>query len=465
MIVSGLSTDEQKVLDGLLEQLASRRRRNEVRRAYMDCKKVPTPPPTVPGYLRNIGMVLGWPAKAVESLARRVRLTAFTIPGKELSTYGLDEVIDENEYLAESRLAQASAMEHGVSWLITTRGGAGEPDVLFTRQTALDATGTWSVRARRLTDFVSVTERDTQGEPLTFNLYLPGQVVMVDRRKVADRVQTGLSHVPVEPLVYRARDGRPFGSSRITRPLMKITDSAVRTMLRSEGTADFYGVPLMALFGPDESFFENNPPLKMLLSSMFAIPDNPDANTDEHERADLKQLTQASQQPHVDQLQFWAQLFAGEAHIPVTSLGIGLLQANPTSADAYMASREDLISEAEDAQDGFARAHIRSLQNAWMIRSGETAVPAELRKLQPVWRDPRHESKAAAADWFTKVASGIPWIAETDTALDLLGLPEDTVERLRGEHRMAQSRQTLTALLGQVDPTQASTDPRNGNKV
>lgn len=453
MSVLGLSTDEQATVNKLLQQLSDRRVRNELRRAYMDCKKVPVPPPTVPPYLRNIQMVLGWPAKAVEQLARRVRLTGFSIPGADLSAFGLDEVLADNDYIAESRMAQLSAMEIGVSWLVTTRGGAGEPDVLITRQSALDGTGTWSVRARRLTDFLSVTERDDNGQPRTYNLYTPGQVVMVDRRAVVARVATGLDRVPVEPLVYRQRDGRPFGSSRITRPLMKITDSAVRTMLRSEGTADFYGVPLLALFGPDKSFFDNNSPLKMLLSSMFTIPDNPDANTDAHERADLKQLTQASQQPHVDQLQFWAQLFAGEAHIPVTSLGIGMLQANPTNADAYTASREDLISEAEDAQDGFARAHLRTMQHAFLLRSGETQLPAELLTLQPVWRDPRHESKSAMADWLTKVASVIPWIAETDTVLDLVGLPEETANQLRGEHKAAQNRQTLNMLLTQAAPS------------
>ena len=458
MSILGLTNDEQATVSRLLKQLSDRRVRNELRRAYMDCKKVPVPPPTVPPYLRQIQMVLGWPAKAVEALARRVRLTGFAIPGSELSTFGLDEVLDENDYVSESRMAQMSAMEHGVSWLVATRGGAGEPDVLVTRQSALDGTGDWNIRARRLTTFLSVTARDSNGAPAAFNLYAPGSVAMVDKGGLVDRVATGLDHVPVEPLVYRQRDGRPFGSSRISRPLMKITDSAVRTMLRSEGTADFYGVPLLALFGPDESFFDNNSPLKMLLSSMFAIPDNPDANSDANERAKLQQLTQASQQPHVDQLQFWAQLFAGEAHIPVTSLGIGMLQANPTNADAYTASREDLISEAEDAADGFTRAHVRTLQTSWLLRSGEAKLPAELRTLQPTWRDPRHESKAAQADWLTKVASVVPWIADTDTVLDLLGLPEGTADQLRGEHKQALARQTMQALMAQPDAAQ--TPPR-----
>ncbi len=443
MSIYGLSDDEQRLVSGLLQEIANHRSRNEIRRAHMDCKKLPKPPPTVPPYLRNIGLVLGWPAKAVEALARRARLTGFAIPGSELSTFGIDTILDENEYVAESRMAQLSALEFGVSWLVATRGGSGEPDVLITRRTALDGTGTWNVRARRLSDFLSVNTRDTQGQPKAFNLYLPGQVVIIDDKRVQDRVETGLDHIPVEPLVYRQRDGRPFGSSRITRPIMGITQSAIRTMLRSEGTADFYGAPLLALFGPDQSLFDSNPALKMLLSMMFAVPDNEDA---ENPRADLKQLTQGSQQPHISQLQVWAQLFAAEANIPVTSLGVNMSQSNPTSDGSYEASREDLIGEAEDTQDGFARAHVRIQQTAWMIATGEKELPAEMRKLQPIWRDARHGSKAGAADWLTKTTSVLPWIAETDTALDLLGLDELTVERLRGDKRRAELMRAMSAL-------------------
>ncbi len=411
----------------------------------MDCKKLPKPPPTVPPYLRNIGLVLGWPAKALEALARRVRLTGFAIPGSDLSSFGLDTILDDNDYVSEARMAQMSALEFGVSWQVVTRGGAGEPDVLITRQTALDGTGTWNIRARRLSDFISVNTRDQQGNPSAFNLYLPGQTVVIDSKRVVDRVETGLDHVPVEPLVYRQRDGRPFGSSRITRPIMQITQSAIRTMLRSEGTADFYGTPLLALFGPDKSLFESNPPLRMLLSSMFAIPDNDDA---ENPRADLKQLAQGSQQPHVDQLQVWAQLFAAEANIPATSLGVNMSQANPTSDESYEASREDLIAEAEDTQDGFTRAHVRTQQTAWLLATGEQVLPTELRKLQPTWRDARHGSKGGAADWMTKVVSVLPWVAETDTALDLLGLDEGTVDRLLADRRRLRAQSAIAALTG-----------------
>ena len=436
MIVSGLTAEEQATLLRLLAELRAKSIRNELRAGYMDMRRTPRHlPPTIPPYLRQVALTLGWPAKAVEALARRTRLTGFAVPGMKGDPLGIESILDDNDYLSESRQGHLSSLESSVSWLIATRGGDGEPDALVTRQTALNGTGDWSRRLRRLTSFVSVIDRDRMGSPAELNLYLPGEVVMIRAGEVVDRVAS-LPWVPVEPLVYRQRDTRPFGSSRISRAIIGITDSAVRTILRSEGTADFYGAPLLALFGPDQSIFDQMPALKMLLSRMFAVPDNEDGVVGK-ERADIKQFSQASQEPHIKQLEVWAQLFAAEANIPVSSLGIGMTQANPTSADSYLASREDLIAEAEDAQDGWTRPHLRTIRNAWLIREGVTEVPAELGQLKALWRDPRHESKAAAADWFVKLASVMPWIAESDAALDLVGIDETTAERLRADRKPA----------------------------
>ncbi len=447
MVIDGLSDAEQATLNRLLKQLKDKRSRNELRSGFMDAKHVlHRIPPTVPDYIRSLGIVLGWPAKAVESLARRAKLDGFSLPGVGLEPYGIDRILADNDYVRESRIHHLASLEHGPAFLVATAGGPGEPDALITRRSALDGTGTWNVRARRLDDFLSVVEWE-RGEPVEFNLYVPGFTIVVRDGKAQDRSPRDLPRIPVEPLVYRARDGRPFGSSRISRPIMSITKSAIRTIMRSEGTADFYSAPIIALLGASEDTFGDSPRLRMLMSNMFGIPDDDEAPAGQ-ERVDMKQISQASQQPHVEQLEVWAQLFAAEANIPVSSLGIGMTQANPQSAESYLASREDLIDEAEDAADGWATAHVRTIQNAWMIAAGENVIPPALLRLQPDFRDPRHPSKASEADWFTKVGATIPWIAETDTAIDLIGVRPAVAERLRADRVRMQGRATLRALAG-----------------
>lgn len=444
--IRGLSDDSQAIYAALVEDLRAHRSRNQLRSAYMDAKHlVRKLPPTVPDYIRTLGLVVGWPAKAVEALARRARLDGFSVPGLDLATFGLDRIIEDNDYVRESRIAHLASLEHGPSFLIASSGGAGEPEVVITRRSALDGTGHWNFRTRHLDDFLSVVKWGQSDTPDEFNLYLPGETVMCRGGSVVDITYHTLPRIPVEALVYKQRDNRPFGSSRISRPVMSFTNAVVRTLARSEGTADFYSAPIIALLGASEETFGSSPRLKMLMSNMFGVPDDDDAEPGK-ERVDLKQIQQASMEPHGKQLEMLAQMFAAETNIPVASLGVGTMQANPTSAESYLASREDLIAEAIDATDGWTSPHVRTLQNAWMLAEGESGVPAELRRLAPDWADARNSSKAAEADFMMKVATAIPWVAETDTALDMLGIRPALAERLRADRARVQGRAVLARL-------------------
>lgn len=447
--VPGLPDAETQVYNTLVGQLKSKQPRNELRDRYMDAKKdvdlarwaanVPT-----------LGAVLGWPAKAVETLARRCRLVGFTMDDAELSTFGIDELLDDNEYVRESRQGNVSSLVHAVSFEVVTKGAEGEPEVLITRVDGRNGTGLWSTRMRRLTSFLSVSEWDKHGIPSSWAMYLPG-VTWVMQGGTLDRQSTVLDRVPVEPIVYKPRLGRPFGSSRITRPVMFLTQSAARVVIRSEATAQLYSAPGLIMLGLDAAQIESGSWLSGI-GNVVGIPDSDEVAADAPTlaRAQVVAVQQASQQPHVDQLRAWAQLFSGETSIPTSSLGISVDQANPASAEAYAASREDLIAEAEDACDEWGAARRRVIQMAWALREGVDLadIPVEVRSLRPQWRDPRYVSTAAAADAFTKLAGVIPGLAEADAALDMLGLDEALVARLRADLRRARGRATLASLVG-----------------
>lgn len=447
--VPGLPDAETQVYNTLVGQLKSKQPRNELRDRYMDAKKdvdlarwaanVPT-----------LGAVLGWPAKAVETLARRCRLVGFTMDGAELSKFGIDELLDDNEYVRESRQGNVSSLVHAVSFEVVTKGAEGEPEVLITRVDGRNGTGLWSTRMRRLTSFLSVSEWDKHGIPSSWAMYLPG-VTWVMQGGTLDRQSTVLDRVPVEPIVYKPRLGRPFGSSRITRPVMFLTQSAARVVIRSEATAQLYSAPGLIMLGLDAAQIESGSWLSGI-GNVVGIPDSDEVAADSPTlaRAQVVAVQQASQQPHVDQLRAWAQLFSGETSIPTSSLGISVDQANPASAEAYAASREDLIAEAEDACDEWGAARRRVIQMAWALREGVDLadIPVEVRSLRPQWRDPRYVSTAAAADAFTKLAGVIPGLAEADAALDMLGLDEALVARLRADLRRARGRATLASLVG-----------------
>lgn len=438
--LSGLSDHEMRIVKGLTAQLRSCRPRNLLRKRLIDGKAaVKAMSPMLPPYLRRTGAVLGWPMKACEAVNRRVRLEGFDLPGGDISRYGLDQVLTENQYLLEVRQTQLSSLTHGVAWEIVGRGdtSVGEPEVYITSRSALDGTGEWNRRTRRLDSFLDVYKWSDSGEePRDFMLYLPGYTVTVVKGVVEDVEEHGLPHIPVTPVVYRPTLDKPFGRSRLTRSMMFLTGAAVRALLRMEGTADFYGTPHILLLGALlEQFQDSNGTAAstwdFLMSKINAIPD--DDQDAINPRAEVVQLQQGSQQPHMDSLDQIAAAFAGETGIPVGSLGVGIKQANPTSAESYESSREDLIGEAEDAQDVWGGQHVRTMQLAYMTLTGRDSLPPALRGLLPRFRDARRVTRSAAADATLKLTTAFPWMVESEAILENVGFDKATTDRLKAD--------------------------------
>jgi len=452
--IDQLTDDEQTTLTRLQKQWEAKRERNLLRAAYYDGKHAATRMSTMalPPQFMRIATILGWPAKAVDALNTRCHLERFVSPGQDVDDLGVTEVWDDNNLAAEIPQAHLSALIHAVAWLVVTAGDEGEPDAIITVKDAMSATGLWNYRSRRVDAFLSILGYDSdQPDRIAEQvLYLPeGNIYMVKEGGVwsVDRDTHDLGRVPVEPLVFKPRVNRPYGSSRISRAVMSMTDLAMRCVMRSEITAELYSVPQRVLMGADESDFKNadgsiKAAWQVVFGRIWAIGRDEDG-----ELPRLEQLQQASQGPHMEQLRALAQLFAGETSIPIASLGISG-EANPTSAEAYYASREDLIALAEAATDGWGPAWSRAMRMALQLKNG--TAPDELRPLRAQFRSPAHTSRAAAADAMLKAIQAFPWLAESDTAVELLGFDELTTERLLADKRKAAARRLIQSLTAPV---------------
>lgn len=460
IIVPGLTEDEQALFDVLLAKLKAKQPRNLVRAGYYDGRRAIRQVGTVvpPQYYR-LGIVLGWSAKAVDILARRCNLDSFVWPDGDLDALGFRDVWEANHLGSEVSSALISSLIHGVSFLVNTRGdeSVGEPPALIHVKDALNATGSWNPRTRRLDNLLSVTGWDQQGNPTSFALYLDGLTVTAEKDEKA-RWQVDRSEhpwgVPAEPMVYKPRVGRPFGTSRISRAVMSLHDQALRTVIRLEGHMDVYSFPEFWLLGADESIFKNadgttKASWQIMLGRIKGIPDDEDAT---NPRADVKQFSASDPEPHIKALKQQAQLFSGETSIPLTSLGVSDM-SNPTSADSYIASREDLISEAEGATDDWGPPLRRAITRALAMANGESSVPAEWRTIDAKWRSPVHLSRAAQADAGMKQLTAVPWLADSEVGLELLGLDDQQIRRALADRRRAEGRgilQTLQQAAAQV---------------
>lgn len=455
----GLSDDENGLLGALLGQLAAKRSRNMLRAEYYDGKRAITQVGTIipPQYYR-LGIVLGWAAKAVDMLADRCNLEGFSWPGGDIDSLGYREIFDGNLLASEGSGAFTSSLLHGTAFLVNTLGdpAASEPAGLIHVKDAMNATGTWNSRARKLDNLLSITGWE-QGRIKSLVLYLDGMTIEAFRdgdqwTTVRDVHPWG---VPAEPLVYKARPGKPFGQSRISRTVMSLHDQALRTVIRMEGHADVYSFPEMWMLGADESIFKNEDgtqkaSFQVMLGRLKGIPDDEDAK---NPRADVKQFAASSPEPHIQQFKQQAQSFSGETSIPLTSLGVSDM-SNPTSADSLRVSRADLEAAAERAHLNWKPALNRAFRRALAMANGLDTIPDEWASIGADFQGAGYESRASEADAGLKLVQAAPWLAETTVGLSLMGLDKRQIELAMAERRRNAGRAALASL------TQAATSAR-----
>jgi len=457
LTVPGLTDDEQRTLNRLAAELKAKTGSNLLRQQLYDNKETSRRiGETIPLQYFKMGIALGWTGKAVDGLGRRCNLERFVWADGDLDALGSRKVWDDNNLASEINSAMVSSLIHGPAFLVNTVGMEDEPESLIHVRDALSATGTWNPRRRSLDDVLSVTSRDEDNAITGFVLYFDGLTVSAEKSGVrwfVDRQEHPWG-MPVEPLVYKPRVGRPFGSSRITRPIIGLQRQAVRSLIRLEGHMDVYSYPDFWLLGAMAKDVKgesggNVAAMAAALGRIRGIPDlpvdDPNARDSNLDRADIKQFPASAPTPNLASLNALAKLFAREANLPDSAVAITDM-ANPTSGESYDASQYELIADAEGAMADWSPAVKRSHVRALAILNGASEVPAEWASIEPRWRDPRYTSKAAMADAGLKQLQAVPWLAESEVGLELLGLDAQQIRRALADKRRIAGRGVLDAL-------------------
>src|SRR5690625_1757871 len=450
--VASMDGADLDLLRTLLDRWASKVRRNQLRMTYYDGKnRLRDLGISIPPQLKAVETVVGWPAKAVDALAHRVVFDGFVLPGDQEDPYGLSAAFQENEMQMALPQAITSALIHAVAFISVTHGDteAGQPEVLVQARSGMYGTGIWDRSTRSLRAALSVSDVDANGVPTEMVMHLPDRVGHIVRsaagRWSAAWRRNPVGRVLVEPLVYRPDLDRPFGRSRISRPVMSITDEAVRTVLRTEVSSEFFTAPQRGLLGAAEDVFTDDngnpiPAWQSMIGKLWTTPrdENGDLPT-------IHEFKQMSFQPHTEHLRSIASRFAGETSLPLSSLGI--VQDNPDSAEAIYAAKEDLVIEASDAGTSFGTRLVRTGQNIVMLRDGLTEPPAELRWLQANWQNPATPSVVSAADAVVKQVAAVPLLAESPLILKKLGYSQGEIVQLLADKSRAERQIQMRELL------------------
>ncbi len=195
---------------------------------------------------------------------------------------------------------------------------------------------------------------------------------------------------------------RPLGHSRISRACMSIQQSALRTVMRAEITAEFYSFPQKYVLGLDQ----DADPLdtwRATISSFLRFDKDMDGG-----HPTLGQFQQQSMAPHTEQLKMFAGLFAGETGLTLDDLGFP--SDNPSSREAIKASHENLRLAARKAQRTFGVGFLNAGYLAACVRDHNAYTRSQLHKTHVKW-EPVFEPDASQLSGIGDAAQKYRWLS------------------------------------------------------
>lgn len=368
---------------------------------------------STPPKLRNFKSVLGWCAKAVDSMADRLIFREFSN-----DNFGLNEIFQMNnmDVLMDSAITGALISSCDFIYI-------GWDEERFPRLTVIDganATGIIDRQTNMLKEGYAVLDRDEYGKVTLEAYMIAGRTDIYEDGKRTQTLTHSAPYPLLVPIIYRPDAVRPFGHSRISRACMSIVGSAARTIKRSEISAEFYSFPQKYLIGMSEDA-EAMDKWRASMSSLLMITKDEDGDT-----PTAGQFSQQSQSPHTEQLREFAALFAGETGLTLDDLGF--VSDNPSSADAIKASHESLRLAARKAQRSFGTGFLNTGYLAACIRDNFPYRRQQLYLTTPKWEPiftPDAAMLSGIGDGVIKINQAIPGYIGGDAVRDLTGISAD----------------------------------------
>ncbi|PJM72345.1 hypothetical protein CS006_10435 [Bifidobacterium primatium] len=386
---------------------------------------------------------VGWPAKAVRTLADLSAFEGFRTDTAEDGALAsdVDGLFETNALDTVVSQTIVSAYKHSCAFLTVSTGEDGTPRI--TPRSAEWSSAVWDTLHNRIGSALTITDADEDGDITGFDVWMPDRLYVCSKqagRWTAEARVTNYGRPTVAALCYDPQLDRPFGRSRITRPLMSLTDIAFRTLVRMEGNAEFYSSPKVWFLGMGPSALKSDT-WSSLISAINAV-----SRDENDEIPTMQQIQQASMQPHSDMLRTIAMLVASETSLPVNDLGITM--DNPASAEAMAAAERKLSREADRQNRLFSRALKDAVAMALNLPAGETA------RITPVWAPTREISDAARADYYAKIAGVNADFADSDIGLTKAGLTFDEIQSFRAYQQRVKAQKSIEQLKQRVLPQQ-----------
>ena len=403
--------EEYKGIKYLRNKLLAKQTRVSLRYKYYEMKnRVDDFNLVTPPELRFVSETLGWCGKAVDALADRLSFRTFAEDNFDI---GSIFQMNNSDILFDSSIL--SSLISSCCFIYISQGTDGYPRLQVID--GANATGVMDPITGLLEEGYAVLERDEYNSPTLEAYFLTGETIYYKKGSEPFSAKNVAPYPLLVPIVYRPDAVRPFGHSRISRACMNIMQGALRTIKRSEISAEFYSFPQKYVLGLSEDA-DPMDKWKATMSSFLSFTKDEDGD-----KPVLGQFTQQSMSPYTEQLRTFAALFAGETGLTLDDLGF--VTDNPSSAEAIKASHENLRLAARKSQRTFGSGFLNTGYLAACLRDDFPYQRRQLYLTKAAW-EPVFEPDAAMlsgiGDGAVKINQAVPGYFSKENLRDLTGI-------------------------------------------
>ena len=463
--VAGLTGPEQKALDELVRVYSLHQAGNAEKEKYYEghvALKDVNLGIALPQGIRNLEIGCSWGQKAVDVLAARSMFDGFVSSSGDNAV--LNRLIADNRLIAEYGKACRDELKYGCAFATLSADAAIGCKIRF--HSPATAAALWSGEKGRiacgLAIIDTVPDEHLTGvwQPRVVNLYMDNAVTVLRRRQDGWNVQRmthAMGRPLMEPLIWNATSGKPFGRSRLKRSIRTLIDDYIRTVANATIALEFDTTPQKYILGVTDEQYDVliSDKFKSYVGSLLAATSNPETG----ENPVFGQLAQGSLSPHTEKMRMTATQFAAATGLTVTDVGV-VNDANPTSSDAILAQSQTLVLLAQQLNtgNGDALRTIAQMAQAILRNVPPGALTEEERNVMPHFKNPAMPSVAVTADAAIKIATAREEFASTDTFLEMIGFDQADIRRIRAQEQRARGQKTLLEVEDEDEPATQQSD-------
>jgi hypothetical protein len=451
---AGLTAEERAKLSDLIDVFNAHVSKNALKNKYYEGHVTLADVNlgiALPERLSTLEVGCEWGAKTVDVLASRSLFDGFVgEDGQSAET--MQRILEDNRLLSEYAKACKDELKYGCTFATLSADLVLGCRIRF--HSPATASALWSGEAGRIECGLSIID-STKDETL-FGKFTPAvlrldtdtAVVMlrkVDNRWIAERHEHVMGRPLMEPLIWNATPAKPFGRSRLKKPIRELIKGYVRTIANATIGLEFATSPQKYLLGVTDEQYDAvvSNKFRQYVGSILTATTNPETGESPH----FGQLQQGSIGPHVEMIRLLATQFSAATGLSVTDTGV-INDANPSSSDAILAQAQTLVLMAEqlNSGNGDSLKVIARMAQAIARNVRLEDLTDEERNIVAHFKNPAMPSVSMTADAAVKIASTRQGFADTDVYLEMVGFDQADIRRIKAQEQRARGLNVLAEM-------------------